>query len=290
MDLRVDQERARIAVAEQFGDIDHARAFLVAGDEARRTRGEARRVEIGDRDERVGGDVILPHLGEVILPAGIFLERDLAVGDADVVEHLLAFGAVEHGDDRPAERRIGDVGEGRLIQSRRLAEAIGGDEIEHVGVVGIPRRVLGAKEAGDALGDAFAVERGAGEVADVAAGAHFLEREAAVGDRAIGFVEHAGDLDPVQFAIGQPGLVDLAARGLLVADVDIDLAAAGIVGGGDDRLVLRERTGDGILIGNIAEPRQFPRNAGAGAGGDGGEGAALGTGFLAGEIDPRLRA
>ena len=290
MDLRIDQIRACVAIAEQVGDVDHARAFLVARDEARGARGKQRGVEIGDLRERVAGDVILPDLGDIVLPAGIFLQRDLAVGDADVVEHLLAFGAVEHGLDGTAEQRIGDVDERRLVQPRRLPEAIGGDEVQHIGVVGVPRRVFGAKESGHALGHAFGLERGAGKVADVAAGPHFLEREAAIGDRAIRFDRDPGDLDPVQFAIGQPGLVDLAARRLLVADVYVDLAAGDVVGGGDDRLVLRERIGDGIFVGNVAEVGEFVGDARARTRHDGGEGAALGAGFLAGEIDPRLRA
>src|SRR4029453_936562 len=115
---------------------------------------------------------------------------------------------------------------------------VGRHEVVDVRVVRIPGPVLRTLELRHAVGVALRLERGAGLGRRVAervdaearafrdAGRRSLEREAV-------------DLQAVERAPGEAGLLDRVARRLLVAGIDVDLAAVAalVVLGDDDRAV-----------------------------------------------------
>src|SRR5262249_29827826 len=155
--------------------------------------------------------------------------------------------------DGAAGRRVGDVVEVDAPQPAAadlgadavgdLVEAVGGDEVEVIGVRRVPGAVLGTQELGAAGGTEGEVSR-RGDAGPRGSQAKVARLDV-----------DAADLDGVVDAVGQAGHVHRRAGVGLVADVDIDPAAGvgrrwcGVVRPGDDGDVLGERVGDGVLVG-----------------------------------------
>ena len=84
-------------------------------------------------------------------------------------------------------------------------------------------------------------------------------------------VSSDGDLDDAEVVVGalagQAGAFDDVARGLLLADPEVDLAGgAAVVHAGGDGLALRERVGEVVLPGEQAAVRHLVGGAGLVAG------------------------
>jgi hypothetical protein len=61
---------------EEVGGVEDPRRLLVPGEEPRRAGGEPQRIVLGEDRRLVGGDLVAPDLGEVILIARVLLEVD----------------------------------------------------------------------------------------------------------------------------------------------------------------------------------------------------------------------
>lgn len=109
-------------------------------------------------------------------------------------------------------------------------EAIGGDEVEAIRILGVPGAVLGAQELAHPCGLACGLQipkTQRRDIAEVDQGK--TPALAAEGGRAVLIAEGRQDLDPIEPAAEEPGLMDLGAAARLLPIVQIHLAGAGIV-------------------------------------------------------------
>ncbi|MGI8426211.1 MAG: hypothetical protein ACR2M4_06365 [Actinomycetota bacterium] len=110
-------------------------------------------------------------------------------------------------------------------------EAIGGDEGEAIRVLGVPGAVLGAQELGYPCGLACGLQISKTQRRDIAEVDQAKTPALAVaeGGRAVLIAEGRQDLDTIEPAAEEPGLMDLGAAARLLPIVQIHLAGAGIV-------------------------------------------------------------
>ena len=306
MDLISHEEVAELAgvvtgdAVEEGGDFNNAGGLFVVGDLV--GAGEECRIVLGDLGEFVGADVVGPDLGDTVVSAWIFLEDDVAVGsDGEVVEHHLAFTAIEQHFDGATGFRIGGIGELQGPEAAGGGSGGGGGEVEGLAIEA-PGTVFRPQEVGDAGSFAVGVEGGAvlgfhiAEIDEAEAAGAVGEGEAGFGGLAeiadfLGGGGAGADLDAEEFAAGETGFLDSVSCGCLVADVDVNLAIDGaVIEGNGDGLGLFPGVGNDVLKGEIAKGGQLVNAAGFRAGDDVGEGAALSTGLLAGEVDASVVA
>src|SRR5262249_22097583 len=155
-----------------------------------------------------------------------------------VVEHLVAFVALEQDRDRSALLRLFDVVEAEAPEPAVVRQAGGRDEVEVVLLSRVPRAVLDALEPEDALIDRRLLELlGGGESGDIAVRPELHQREAPRTDEGRAAepevvslagqsrVATVGDyLEPVELPVVEPCRVHGMPVTLLGADVHVDLA------------------------------------------------------------------
>ena len=129
--------------------------------------------------QRVGAGVVAPDLRQAGVAAGIFLQQDRAIiGNGHVVEHHLAFAAIEQHLHRATGLWIGEVGELQRPQTAGTGGRGGGHEIEALAVLA-PGAIFRPQPVGHAGRNAFAVERSAGFGFDIAEVDEFKGADAA---------------------------------------------------------------------------------------------------------------
>ena len=124
---------------------------------------EAGRIEAEQLGELPVIGEVTPDARQVRPPARIFLKDHMPLAiDAQVVEHLVGARAVQQHLDTPAGRRGAHVLEDQAPEAGssllgpaaglHRVEAIGGDEVEAIRILGVPGAVLGAQKLGHPCG------------------------------------------------------------------------------------------------------------------------------------------
>ena len=134
---------------------------------------------LGQFHQGVGGGVVTPDLGEASIIPGIFLQQDRAViGHGHVVEHHLAFAAVEQHLHGAAGFGVGGIGELQGPEAAGTGGGGGGDEVESFAVLA-PGTIFRPQPVGHTSSNALAVERSAGFGFDIAEVDEFKAADAA---------------------------------------------------------------------------------------------------------------